>query len=155
MADPAPDTWVEVEVLKGNLVSVYRGRMATPTLEAWKAGEITKGVMALHDTYWSYDEGDGNEGWVVVRHPDPLEAQAELSRLVARLDVEIPADLQVVGDEADRTEEHVGDAARVQVGEVVEDIGPEPGLAGRRLGLVAETPFAERCALSDSCCAVP
>ena len=22
--------------------------------------------MPLNDTYWSYDEGDGNEGWVVV-----------------------------------------------------------------------------------------
>jgi hypothetical protein len=66
MPDPVPDTWVEVEVLKGNLVSVYRGRMATSQLDAWKSGELTRGTMALHDTYWSYDEGDGNEGWVVV-----------------------------------------------------------------------------------------
>ena len=29
---------VEVEVLKGNLVSVYRGRMATTQLEAWRNG---------------------------------------------------------------------------------------------------------------------
>jgi hypothetical protein len=60
------DVWVEVEVVKGNLVSVYRGRMAFAVLDAWKKGEITKGVMELNDTYWSYDDGDGNEGWVVV-----------------------------------------------------------------------------------------
>jgi hypothetical protein len=64
MADA--ETWVEVEVLKGNLVSVYRGRMQTAQLDAWRNGEISKGVMQLDDTYWSYDEGDGNEGWVVV-----------------------------------------------------------------------------------------
>jgi hypothetical protein len=65
MAD-GDDVWVEVEVLKGNLVSVYRGRMAASSLEAWRRGEIKQGAIALHDTYWSYDEGDGNEGWVVV-----------------------------------------------------------------------------------------
>ena len=59
-------TWDEVEVQKGSLVSVYRGRIETAVLEAWRKGEITKGAIQLHDTYWSYDEGDGNEGWVVV-----------------------------------------------------------------------------------------
>lgn len=60
------DVWVEVEVLKGSLVSVYRGRMAASALDAWRRGEIKQGAIPLHDTYWSYDEGDGNEGWVVV-----------------------------------------------------------------------------------------
>jgi hypothetical protein len=64
MADD--DVWIEVEVLKGTLVSVYRGRVSSATLEAWRTGELKKGAFALHDTYWSYDEGDGNEGWVVV-----------------------------------------------------------------------------------------
>jgi hypothetical protein len=59
------DVWVEVEVQKGTLVSVYRGRILGAAFEAWKNGEL-KGALALHDTYWSYDEGDGNEGWVVV-----------------------------------------------------------------------------------------
>lgn len=59
------DVWVEVEVLKGTLVSVYRGRMVGADFEAWRKGEL-KGAVPLHDTYWSYDEGDGNEGWVVV-----------------------------------------------------------------------------------------
>ncbi len=59
-------TWVEVEVQKGPLVSVYRGRLENAVLEAWRSGELTRGAMKLHDTYWSYDDGDGNEGWVVV-----------------------------------------------------------------------------------------
>jgi hypothetical protein len=69
MADAA-DVWVEVEVLKGGMVSVYRGRMSAADLERWSKGEIGQGgdrsAVCLHDTYWSYDEGDGAEGWVVV-----------------------------------------------------------------------------------------
>ncbi len=65
MAD-GDDVWVEVEVLKGTLVSVYRGRVSAKTLNAWRSGELGKGCFELQDTYWSYDEGDGNEGWVVV-----------------------------------------------------------------------------------------
>jgi hypothetical protein len=62
------DTWVEVEVLKGTLVSVYRGRVTGADLAAWKSGALgaSRAILELHDTYWSYDEGDGNEGWVVV-----------------------------------------------------------------------------------------
>ncbi|MCC7108833.1 MAG: hypothetical protein IT382_06070 [Deltaproteobacteria bacterium] len=59
------DVWVEMEVLKGTLVSVYRGRLTGADFEAWRKGEL-KGAVPLNDTYWSYDEGDGNEGWVVV-----------------------------------------------------------------------------------------
>ncbi len=58
--------WVEVEVQKGTLVSVYRGRLDAKDLERWCAGELTQGAIPLHDIYWSYDDGDGNEGWVVV-----------------------------------------------------------------------------------------
>ena len=42
-------------------------------------------------------------------------SQAELARALLRLDVEVPADLQMVGDEADRADEHAFDALRVQV----------------------------------------
>ena len=65
-AADADDVWLEVEVLKGAMVSVYRGRTAKATLENWRSGKLGSTVFALHDTYWSYDEGDGNEGWVVV-----------------------------------------------------------------------------------------
>lgn len=60
------DIWVEVEVQKGTLVSVYRGRMERRLFDAWHKGELAKGAVPIQDTYWSYDEGDGNEGWVVV-----------------------------------------------------------------------------------------
>ena len=65
----AADVWCEVEVLKGGMVSVYRGRMNGADLDRWRRGELggtDKSAIALHDTYWSYDEGDGGEGWVVV-----------------------------------------------------------------------------------------
>ena len=52
---------------------------------------------------------NADEGRVVVRHLDPIEPQAELPRPLARLGVEIPADLEVVGDEPDRAEENVLD----------------------------------------------
>ena len=55
----------------------------------------------------------------------------------------------MVGDEADRADQDVLDAAAVEILEVVEDVGPEPGLARRRLGLVREGPLAERCSLRD------
>jgi hypothetical protein len=71
------DAWVEVEVHKGTLVSVYRGRMSRAALEGWRTGELTRGAVELRDTYWSYDEGDGNEGWVVVgATPGPYASAA-------------------------------------------------------------------------------
>jgi hypothetical protein len=59
------DVWCEVEVQKGSLVSVYRGRVARAALEAWRTGEA-KGALSIRDVYWPYDDGNGNEGWVVV-----------------------------------------------------------------------------------------
>jgi DNA-binding CsgD family transcriptional regulator len=49
----------------------------------------------------------------------------------------------VVRDEADRADEHLLDAARAQRRQVVEDVGPEPRLARRRLALVRERPAVE------------
>lgn len=74
----ADDVWCEVEVQKGALVSVYRGRIDGDEFARWKNGELGKdgkGILALHDAYWSYDEGDGVEGWVVVgTSPGPYAA---------------------------------------------------------------------------------
>ena len=78
-----------------------------------------------------------------------LQRHSELARPVLRLDVDVPADLEVVRDEADRAHEHVAHAARVEVVEVVEDVRAEPRLAGRRLALVGERPLAELRALRD------
>jgi hypothetical protein len=62
------DVWAEVEVQKGHMVSVYRGRLSSSDVEAWRAGELhnSKRAIPIRDVYWSFDEGDGNEGWVVV-----------------------------------------------------------------------------------------
>lgn len=73
------DVWCEVEVQKGSLVSVYRGRIAGDEFARWRSGELAgangKGILALHDAYWSYDEGEGVEGWVVVgATPGPYAA---------------------------------------------------------------------------------
>jgi hypothetical protein len=55
----------------------------------------------------------------------------------------------VVGDEPHGADEHIVDTLRVQVGEVVEDVGAEPRLARRRLALEGERPLADRCAIRD------
>src|SRR5712692_5088220 len=70
-----------------------------------------------------------HEDRIVVRHLDPLESQPELPCELLRLDVEIPADLEMVGNKADRADEHPVDALLVQRPQVVEDVRAEPGLA--------------------------
>src|SRR5438094_7715867 len=77
---------------------------------------------------------------VGIRHLDPRQVHSEPARPLLRLDVDVPADLEVVGHEADRTDEHVVDSQRVQRVDMVEDVGAEPRLAGRRLALVRERP---------------
>jgi len=59
------DLWCEIEVQKGSLVSVYRGRVTASDMAGWREGTL-KGGLAIHDVYWPYDDGQGNEGWVVV-----------------------------------------------------------------------------------------
>ncbi len=90
-----------------------------------------------------------DEFGVGVRHLDPSQRHSQLARALLRLDVDVPADLEVIGDEADGTHEHVANAVRMERGEVIQDVGPEPRLAGRRLALVRERPVAEPCALGD------
>ena len=76
---------------------------------------------------------------------DGMPAGTSLRGLV----VEIPADLEMVGDEADGTDQHLANPATVQLPEMVEDVGPEPRLAGLGLALKGERPCLERCALCD------
>ena len=92
---------------------------------------------------------DVDEAGVGVRHLDPVELHPELGRLLPRLGVDVPADLQVVGDEPDRTDEDAVGAGVVQRLEVVEDVGPEPRLPGRRLALERERPVGDRGRLRD------
>src|SRR5580765_7829559 len=84
---------------------------------------------------------------ICVRHLDPCQRHSELVRALLRLDVDVPADLEMIRHEADRTHENVADPARVQVRQVVEDVGAQPRLAGRRLALVAERPVSDPDAL--------
>src|SRR6266540_4111236 len=90
-----------------------------------------------------------HEVGIRVRHLDPPQRHSELARAILRLDVDVPANLEVVGDEADRADEHVAHAASVQLAEVVEDVGAEPRLARRRLALVRERPLAHVRGLRD------
>jgi hypothetical protein len=74
--EPHDHVWVEVEVQKGSLVSVYRGRLRRVDLERWERGELVRGAIVLDQVYWSYDERDGNEGWVVLGATPGPYAQA-------------------------------------------------------------------------------
>ncbi len=90
-----------------------------------------------------------HESRIVVRHLDPLEPQPELLRELDCLDVEIPADLEMVRDEPDGADEHRLDALLVQRAQVIEDVGAEPRLAGRRLALERERPVLGAGGLGD------
>src|SRR4029453_10477711 len=67
---------------------------------------------------------------IVVERRDPVELEPELSGALARLDIEVPEDLEVIGDEADRTHQHAPDTVLRQPAELLQDVGPEPRLAG-------------------------
>ena len=84
-----------------------------------------------------------DEGGVGVRQLDPIELEPELGRTLLRLDVEVPPDLEVVGDEADRRDEHLADAVGGERIQVLENVRAEPRLARRRLALERERPFLD------------
>src|ERR671934_1749453 len=90
-----------------------------------------------------------DEAWVRIRHLDPRELDPELLCLLGRLVVEVPPDLEVVGDKADRAHEHLAHPASVQVLEMVEDVRAEPRLACGRLALERERPVVESGSLGD------
>src|SRR5437667_5340134 len=70
-------------------------------------------------------------------------------RALAGLDVDVPEDLEVVGDEADRRDEDAALAPGRERVELLEQIRPEPGLAGRARALERERPALEPGALRD------
>src|SRR4029450_11926245 len=90
---------------------------------------------------------DGDKTRVGVRHLDAAQLETELARLLDGLVIQVPADLEVVGDEPDRADEHLPCPPRAQVLELVEDVRAEPGLACRRLALKGECPLGELGAL--------
>src|SRR5262245_16395494 len=90
-----------------------------------------------------------DECGVVVQRIDPVELEAQLGRALPRFDVDVPQDLEVVGDEPDRAKEHALDATIVKAVELLEDVRPEPRLAGRARALEGERPRVEACPLRD------
>src|SRR4029453_18720562 len=90
-----------------------------------------------------------DERGVGVRHLDPVELQPELACPTCRLDVEVPADLEMVRDETDWADEHAPHALCLELLEVVHDVGAEPGLTGRRSALEREGPVADACCVRD------
>ena len=65
--DTDDDVWCEVEVQKGSLVSVYRGRISRQALMGWQEGTL-RGAVAINDVYWPWDDGWSS---VVRRDPTP------------------------------------------------------------------------------------
>ena len=86
---------------------------------------------------------------IVVQGLDPIEFEVELGGPLACFDVDVPEDLEMVGDEADRGHEHLANAARVEVVQLLDDVRAEPGLAGRALALERERPVVETGPLGD------
>ena len=83
--------------------------------------------------YLGFDDARqrANEPRIRIRHLDPLEPHSELGRPFRGLVVEVPSDLEVIGDEAHRTDENVVDAACVELFQMLEDVWPEPRLSRR------------------------
>src|SRR5439155_9498978 len=68
---------------------------------------------------------------------------------LARLDIEVPQNLEVVRDEPDRAEEHLLDTLRMQPLQLVDDVRSEPRLPGRALTLEGEAPVLDVGSLRD------
>ena len=62
------------------------------------------------------------------------------SSATAALDVHVEEELHVVGDEADRHDDDIGDAARVQLAEMLAEVWSCPGLGSPPRGLIAPRP---------------
>src|SRR3982074_1100441 len=79
----------------------------------------------------------GYELWSVVEGSGPANLQAGPRGEGRGLHVEVIKDLQVVGDEADRTDQ---DAARPRALDRLQKVGTEPGLPGAGGRLEGATP---------------
>src|SRR5438094_374728 len=90
-----------------------------------------------------------DEGWIVVERLDAIELEAELGGPLARLDVEVPQDLEVIRDEADGADEHAPDPVRREPVELLQDVRSEPRFSGRTGALESERPVREPGALGD------
>src|SRR3954447_8327931 len=93
------------------------------------------GQPLLHDLREGADEG-----WIVVERFDPVQLEPELRSALPCFHVQVPEDLQMVGNESDGRDEHLANALAVEAVELVENVRPEPRLAGRARALEGERP---------------
>src|SRR5216684_3113568 len=83
----------------------------------------------------------GDEEGMIIGGGGAVEAKAELVGDLARLDVEIVEDLDVIAHEADGGQDHVADALALEPAQHVADVGLEPGLArGAAPALIGNLP---------------
>src|SRR5690242_2279134 len=74
-----------------------------------------------------HDSGEGvDEDRIRVEGPRPADANPLFPRKLLGLDVEVEEDLEVVGDETDRTNQHVASARAL---DRLEQVGPKPWFA--------------------------
>jgi hypothetical protein len=70
MTAEANGMWVEIEVQKGHLVSVYRGRISVDDFQKWRTGDFAAGkgggALAIHNVYWSSEDLENGDGFTVL-----------------------------------------------------------------------------------------
>ena len=111
------------------LCGLTRKRRLTPSATIWP-GSITSRVLKRPLGPARPARGrtrDRRSGTRSGRRSSPSSAARSL-----RLDVEVPEDLEMVGDEPDRADEDALHATGMESVELVEDVRAEPRLAGRR-----------------------
>ena len=119
------------------------GQAAVGRAEVWAGGERAEGAARRGRVEPFADQltDHRDEGGVRADGRGANQVEAEVSRGLPRLGVEVVEHLHVVGDEADRRDYHVSRALRLQSPQVVEDVGFEPRLRGRpRTALEGEAP---------------
>src|SRR5688572_22039563 len=102
-----------------------RKRRETPSTRIWPVFTVlTSPCRRYRAGDFSPDEpGEhADERRRGIRQLDPVELEAELRRALLGLDVDVPPDLEVVGDEADGCDEHLADTVRGERVEVLEDV---------------------------------
>jgi hypothetical protein len=70
MTVEANGMWAEIEVQKGQLVSVYRGRISVDDFQKWAGGKFSErnggGALSIHDVYWSSEDLEHGDGFTVL-----------------------------------------------------------------------------------------
>src|SRR2546428_3967827 len=78
---------------------------------------------------------------VVIQHLGSLKLHAQLAGLLARLDVDVVENLEVVGDKTHRGHDHPSPASGRELHERVQQVGPKPGFARLARALERKPPL--------------